>query len=126
MKFIITESQTNLLSLERQSDIMYKLLQSLYPNNYIDDSSDYMDNGNDSSVYSDEDSEQLLFFYKWDEKEFYVGINFMEEFYNLTKLDIFNYNLIKQQDRERFTELIKVFAKRHYGWNVDKVWFHWY
>ncbi len=30
------------------------------------------------------------------------------------------------QNRPMFDELMKVFAKRHYGWDVNKVWFHFY
>lgn len=129
MKFIITESQANLLSLDKISDIMYKLFETIYPDNYevvIESLSRY--SGNETEVYSNEERDQLLFYYKWKEKEFYIGTTFIQELYDIIHLHFLNPELLEigSPEREEFDNMIKVFAKRHYGWTVDKVWFHWY
>ena len=127
MKFIITESQDEMLKLERQSDVLYKLFEVMYPDNYevVKESSRY---GDETEVYSNEERDQLLFYYKWRNKEFYIGTNFIDELYNISLIDFLNPELMEpgSPDREEFDNMIKVFAKRHYGWSVNKVWLHWY
>lgn len=118
MKFIITESQANLLSLEKISDIMKQSINVLYPDNYLDD--------NNSIVFSNEDEDGILFYNRWKKKEFYIGAELVEELYNMIGLSIFDMDPRNVKNRDEFDELIKVFARRHYGWTVDKVWFHWY
>ena len=129
MKFIITESQDEMLKLERQSDILYKLFETMYPDNYEvvkEYPSRYYED--ETEVYSNEDRDQLLFYYKWTHREFYIGLIFIKELYDVTHLDFLNMNLIERHspEREEFDNMIKVFAKRHYGWTVNKVWLHWY
>jgi len=126
MKFVITESQDEMLKLERQSDILYKLFEMMYPDNYeVVKESRY---GDETEVYSNEERDQLLFYYKWRNKEFYIGTNFIDELYNISLIDFLNPELMEpgSYDREEFDNMIKVFAKRHYGWSVNKVWLHWY
>jgi hypothetical protein len=129
MKFIITESQDEMLKLERQSDVLYKLFEVMYPDNYEvvkESNSRYGDD--ETEVYSNEERDQLLFYYKWRNKEFYIGTNFIDELYNISLIDFLNPELMEpgSYDREEFDNMIKVFAKRHYGWSVNKVWLHWY
>lgn len=126
MKFIITESQDEMLKLEKQSDILYKLFEAMYPDNYdVVKESRY---GDETEVYSNEERDQLLFYYKWRNKEFYIGTTFIDELYNISHIDFLNPELMERgsPDREEFDNMIKVFAKRHYGWTVNKVWLHWY
>ena len=129
MKFIITESQANLLSLDKISDIMYKLFETMYPDNYAvvkEYPSRYYED--ETEVYSNEDRDQLLFYYKWTHREFYIGTTLIQELYDIIHLHILNPELLEigSPERDEFDELIKVFARRHYGWTVNKVWLHWY
>ena len=118
MKYIIKESQINF---EMRSDALYKLIQLYYPNNYEYDASDTM-----SEVYEDDSKEFLLFYYDWDSKGFYISEELILNLFENTALPFFNLTEIKLDNRETFDNMIKVFAKRYYGWNVNKVWFHWY
>ena len=123
MKFLITETQSELLGLEKMSDIMYKFLISMYPENYETTEK------NQNVIYSNKDDEYILFYYDWDDNDFFIRADFIVDIFNVTGISLFNvHELISgnRKDRETFNELMKVFAKRHYGWNVDKVWFHWY
>lgn len=126
MKFLITETQSGLLGLEKISDIMYKFLISMYPENYK------VNEKNRTVVYSNKDYEYILFFYYWDDWDFYIAGDFILELFNVTGISLFNINELfnyqtgNKKDRETFNELMKVFAKRHYGWDVNKVWFHWH
>ena len=125
MKIIITENQINLLDLEKKSDILYKLLYSFYPENY----ESYSESSDQTEVFDSEDEGNLLFYYDWERKEFYVGANFIDDLFNSTSLPFLNvHNLINKDksSRDSFNNLIKVFAKRHYGLDVNSVWFHWY
>ena len=115
MKFIISESQSKLLSFDKISDIMYQAINVIYPNNKFD--------YDDSILYS---KNGVLFYYMLKKKEFYIGAELVEELYQMTGLSIFDMDPRNVDNRDEFDELIKVFALRHYGWTVDKVWFHWY
>ena len=131
MKFIITESQDEMLKLERQSDILYKLFEAMYPDNYDvvkEHPSRYGQDEDETEMYSNEERDQLLFYYKWRHREFYIGTTFIQELYDITHLDFLNPELLERgsPEREEFDNMIEVFAKRHYGWTVNKVWLHWY
>lgn len=121
MKIIISENQLNQLDLEKKSDLLYKLIQSFYPNNYESDNSN-----NETEVFDDEDEGNLLFYYNFDTKEFYVGTLFINSLFEATGLPFLDYTEVRTNKRGMFNSLIKVFAKRHYGWDVNSVWFHWY
>lgn len=122
MKFIITESQFNLVGLEKKSDLLYKLMQSFFPENY-----EYENSNNETEVFANENNIELLFFYDWDTKAFHIGANFINELYEATEIPFLNVAEAQRiQNRPMFDELMKVFAKRHYGWDVNKVWFHFY
>ena len=121
MKFIISEEQEDLVKLEKNSDILYKLLNVFYPENY-----EYETSNDTTEVFDDEDNENLLFFYDFESKEFYVGVSFVNKLFELTGLPFLDFTSVRTNKREMFDNLIKVFAKRHYGWNVDDVHFHWY
>lgn len=127
MKFIITESQDEMLKLEKQSDILYKLFKHIYPDNYLEDVVNVR--GNETEVYSNEEKDELLFYYVWKQNEIYIGTEFINEIYKLTFLNFLDLELIMKpmsSERDEFDNIIKVFARRHYGWNVDLVYFHWY
>ena len=121
MKLIITEKQANQLGLENKSDVLYKLMMLFFPENYESETSN-----NETTVFDDEDTENMLFYYDFDTKEFYVWTEFIRILYQSTGLPFLNIDKVLSEEREGFEELIKVFAKRYYGWNVDKVWFHWH
>ena len=136
MKFIISESQDRLVKLERLSDLMYNLTKTSYPDLYEHDKSEY-DPENYSNedaeieVYSNYDKDLLLFYYQYDKKEFYIGADFLDELYSVTKLDVFDIDKIIDDKnviggRRGFDDMIKLFAKKHYGWDVNNVWFHWH
>ena len=120
MKYIITEEQEDLVKLEKNSDILFKLMNVFYPENY-----EYETSNDTTEVYKNEDNDELLFYYDWDDKEFVIGVRFIDELFKKTGVPFLDYTEVKTNKREMFDELIKVFAKRHYGWNVDKVHFHW-
>lgn len=128
MKFIITESQDEMIKLEKQSDILYKLFKTIYPDNYLEEVS--TNRGDETEVYSNEEKDELLFYYVFKEKKFYIGTDFIEKIYKLTLLNFLDIDSITKtptsSKRDEFDAMIKVFAKRHYGWNVDLVYFHWY
>lgn len=136
MKFIISESQDRLVKLEKLSDLMYNLTKTLYPDLYEHDKSEYYPENYSNEdaeieVYSNYDKDLLLFYYRYDEKAFYIGADFLDELYSVTKLDVFDIdNIINDRDiiggRRGFDDMIKLFAKRHYGWDVNNVWFHWH
>jgi hypothetical protein len=119
MKFIISESKIDSLSLENKSDIFYKLINVMFPNLYEDESED----GELLNFYSEEDGD-LLFYYDYQRKEFYVGGNFLEKVYELTGLPFLNVEENISKNRKMFDELMKVFFKRHYGYSPEKVYFH--
>ena len=127
MKFIITESQDEMLKLEKQSDILYKLFKHIYPDNYLEDVVNVR--GNETEVYSNEEKDELLFYYVWEQNKFYIGYEFINKIYKLTFLNFLDLELIMKpmsSERDEFDNIIEVFARRHYGWNVDLVYFHWY
>ena len=136
MKFIISESQDRLVKLERLSDLMYNLTKTSYPDLYEHDKSEY-DPENYSNedaeieVYSNYDKDLLLFYYQYDKKAFYVGIDFLNELYSVTKIDVFDFDKIVDDKntiggRRGFDDMIKLFAKKYYGWDVNNIWFHWH
>lgn len=123
MKYIVNESQLSDLESEKKADILYKLLQRMYPNNYIDYNEDKLISS-DIDIISGDD---LLFFYNSKLKEFYIGTFFINEIFDKTGLPFFDYVEIQEEEnREMFNELVKTFAKKYYGWNVDTVYFHYY
>jgi hypothetical protein len=121
MKYIISESQLNSLDLEKMSDVLYKLIQVRYPKNY----DYYNESQNVTDVLTEEDGE-LLFYYNWDRKEFYIGKSQMTDLYEMTGLPFLEYEEMRTNKRGMFNKLMMVFAKQHYGWDVDTVFFHWY
>ena len=106
MKVIISESKIESLSFEQKSDILYKLIRSLYPNIYEDET----ENIHHLNFYSEEDGD-LLFYYDYEDKKIYIGTYFLN-------ID----NII--ENRDSFNDLMKVFFKRHYGYNAEKVYLH--
>lgn len=122
MKIIITENQSNQLGLENKADVLYKLIQLFFPENY----ESYIESVDQTEVFDSENDNLLLFYYTWKTKEFYIGGTFIHYLFESTGLPFLNIDKVRVEEREMFNNLIKVFAKRHYGWNVDKVWFHWY
>ena len=124
---MITESQDEMLKLEKKSDILYKLFNHIYPDNYLEDVVNVRDN--ETEVYSNEEKDELLFYYVWKQNEIYIGTEFINKIYKLTFLNFLDLELIMKPmsyERDEFDNIIKVFARRHYGWNVDLVYFHWY
>ena len=120
MKFIISESKINSLSLEQKSDILYKLIQSMYPNFYEDET----ENIHHLNFYSEEVGD-LLFFYNYKDKQIYIGVNFLNTLYEMTGLPFLNIDNVIE-NRDSFNDLIKVFFKRHFGYNAEKVYLHKY
>lgn len=116
MKYIITEQQSDNLekSLEKKSDIIFDIFTMLYP--------DYEIFGYEfnavSEVYGDEDT--LIFMYRWGREEFLVSAEF------LNTLGDWIGNVYDENNREMFEKLFTVFAKRHFGWNVEYVGIHYY
>ena len=122
MKYIITEEQEDLVKLEKNADILYKLLNAFYPENF-----EYYQTSLDTIyVYENHNKNNLLFFYNLDEKHFFIGGIFMEELFEMTGLPFLNYTDVKTNNREMFDNLIKVFAKRHYDWDVEEVDLRWF
>ena len=121
MKYLITESQLN--KFEKRSDLLYKLFESYYPDHYEYETSD-----DEVTVYDNEDNNNILYYYKWDDKEFYMGATVIINFFKFTHLPFLNVDVIMGDPKKRveFDNTIKTFANRYYGWGVDKVWFHWY
>lgn len=122
MKIIISENQVNQLGLENKADALHKLILLFFPENY----ELYSESIGQTEVFDSEDENLLLFYYAWKPKEFYIGGTFIHYLFESTGLPFLNIDKVRVEEREMFDNLIKVFAKRHYGWNVDKVWFHWY
>ena len=122
MKYIITESQYDDAKYVGLSKLMHKLIETEYPFIY-DDTAIYRD---DIEYYSQPEDGELLFYYNPDEKDFYVGANFLMVLFNATKVDLFNPHEAYKNKREEFNKLIKVFAKLYYGYDVKNVWFHFY
>lgn len=121
MKYIITESQDERQKNEKKADLVYKMLNKIFPENY-----ESVDSNEDIELYDNETNENLLFYYRFDGKEFYVGVYFISTLYESTKVDFFDYEMVKYENREMFNNIMKIFAKKYYGWNVDFVYFHWY
>lgn len=122
MKYIITEEQENLVKLEKYSDLIYKLMNVLYPEN----SEYYLTSLDTIFVYENYNKNNLFFFYNLDKKQFTIGGIFMEELFEITGLPFLNYTEVKNNNREMFDNLIKVFAKRHYNWDVKEVDLRWF
>jgi len=119
MKFIISESKINSLGLEHKSDILYKLIQLTYPNIYEDET----ENIRHLNFYSEEDGD-LLFYYDYEDKIFYVGARFLETLHEMTGLSFLDVEDIISKNRVSFDNLMKIFFKRHYGYDVKKIYFH--
>lgn len=128
MKYIIKETQLNLNNsedLERKADILHKLFITFYPENYEwDTETDSM--SSDIEIYDDESKSNLLFYYRWDTQEFYIGANFIHNLYKKTNLPFLDYAEVKTNKREMFEKIIKIFSKKYFGWYVKKVFFHFY
>lgn len=122
MKIIITENQSNQLGLETKADVLHKLMMLFFPENY----ESYAESVDQTEVFDSENENLLLFYYTFETKEFYIGGTFIDYLFKSTGLPFLNIDKVRVEEREMFNNLIKVFAKRHYGWNVDKVWLHWY
>jgi len=118
MKVIISESKIESLSFEQKSDILYKLIRSLYPNIYEDET----ENIHHLNFYSEEDGD-LLFYYDYEDKKIYIGTYFLNTLYEMTGLPFLNIDNIIE-NRDSFNDLMKVFFKRHYGYNAEKVYLH--
>lgn len=120
MKIIITESQSDNLSLEKRADIIYKLIKTLYPKNEIS-----LTKLGDYDVYDNHDEERLLFYFKPKFGEFYMGALVLNELYKITGLPFFEYQNIKE-NRSTFDEVMKIFARKYYGWRPSEIFFHFY
>jgi len=118
MIFIISESKINSLGLEHKSDILYELIKSMYPNFYEGET----ENIHHLDFYSEEDGD-LLFFYNYRDKKIYIGTNFLNTLYEMTGLPFLNIDNVIE-NRDSFDDLIKVFFKRHFGYNAEKVYLH--
>lgn len=106
--------------MEKNSDLIFKVMNTMYPNIY-----DYFDEDSkveETKVYDEVDGE-LLFFFMWDDNSFYISYDFIDNMFSVTGFSFLDLDVI-QEDLESFYELIKVFAKRHYGWNVNDVYFY--
>jgi hypothetical protein len=116
MKYIITEQQSDNLekSLEKKSDMIFDIFKMLYP----DYEETYLGYTNETEVKSEDD--ELLFFFRWGRKEFLVSAEF------LNTLGDWIGNVYDENNREMFEKLFTVFAKRHFGWNVEYVGIHYY
>lgn len=123
MKFLITEIQNKMIGIDRKSDIIHQFLITMYPENY-----QYENNNNETIVHPNEESKRMLFYYDWDDKDFYIETDFINEIFDVTGIELFNVHELTSniEYRETFNEIIKLFAKKNYGWNVKRVWFHWY
>ena len=122
MKVIISETQINNIGLDKKADAIYYLMNSLYPNNR----EEYNETTDDTNIYGDESEDYLLLYYRWNDNDLYVGISFINDLFSRTGLPFLNYEEIRTNKREMFNDIIKIFAKRHYGWNVRNVLFHWH
>ena len=108
MKYIVSESQLSDLESEKKADILHRLLQRIFPNNYINYNED-IPHSSDIDIISGDD---LLFYYNSKLKEFYIGIFFINEIFDKTGLPFFDYVEIQEEEnREIFNELVKTFAK---------------
>lgn len=125
MKFIVSESQMDLIKLEKKVDAMYRVIGIAYPELYEWDRTGVFEQ---IEVFSNKDKDTLLFYYDYDRKEFYVGMEFLDRLFEISGLKFLEYNLIDTNNdtREKFDVMIKLFAKKYYGWDVKKVYFHWY
>jgi len=121
MKYILTESQVEKLDAEKKADVIYRLLKSVYPENY-----ESVDSNDDIDVYDNEKNENLLFYYRFDEDEIYVGLHFINSLFEITKIPFLDYDEVKHNEREMFNKIMKIFAKKYFGWDVKYVYFHWY
>ena len=124
MKFIIRESQINSMDEEKKAYILSDMIDIFYPDLFIEDDDTL---GHYSNVYDNkEDMEELLYYYDWERKEFYVGVHVIDKLYQKTGAPFLDYDQVNTNKMEMFDKIIKIFAKKDYGWNVDKVFFHWY
>lgn len=116
MKYIITEQQSENLekSLIKKSDRIFDIFTMIYP--------DYEIFGYEfnavSEVYGDEDT--LIFMYRWVREEFLVSAEF------INKIEDWIGKIYDENNKEMFDKLFTVFAKRHFGWNVEYVGIHYY
>lgn len=124
MKFIITENQNNEI-LNRASDLIFSVFKSEYP----EFSDQYSESKDETEICDNEDCDTLIFYYLWDDKEFYFSSYFAEKLYEMTGLEFFDLDFTREsniENRKKFDEIVKVFAKRHFGFDVKKVWLHSY
>ena len=124
MKLILEESQVNNMSEEKKADALYFLMNAYFPDNFEED--EWRGDSNVIAGRNDESDGRMLFYYRWDTKEFYMGIHFLEELHEKSGLFFLDYTEVRTNKRELFLNIIKAFAKKYYGWDVNTVLFHWY
>jgi hypothetical protein len=121
MKFIIKENQLEKVSAKKKAIILSKLFDSFYPN-----LSQSEITKSDIDIKNDE-SDELIFYYRPKSGEFFVSLIILQKLYEKTGLPFLNYESVKTNKRHEFDEIIKEFAKYHFGFNnVEDVYFHWY
>lgn len=112
MKFIISES--NLGDLESKSDMIFHMLNILYPNY----ETYYNEKYDDTEIIHGYDT---LFVYLNRNGNLVVNIHFIEKLFKWSNLPFLDYTVVKTNKREMFNELMTVFAKKHFGWDVNLV-----
>lgn len=112
MKFIISES--NLGNLESKSDMIFHMLNILYPNY----ETYYNEKYDDTEIIHGYDT---LFVYLNRNGHLVVNIHFIEKLFKWSNLPFLDYTVVKTNKREMFNELMTVFAKKHFGWDVNLV-----
>jgi hypothetical protein len=121
MKFIIKENQLEKVSAKKKAIILSKLFDSFYPNlSQSEVTRDEID-------IKDGVSDELIFYYRPRSGEFFVSSHILQKLYENTGLPFLNYETVKTNKRQEFDEIIKEFAKHHFGFNnVEDVYFHWH
>lgn len=105
------------MTLEKKSDILFKLIMNYLPHMRIEE-------GN-ASIFLNNGSS--LFKYNLISKDIYVKLNFIDDLFKLSGFEFLDMEFAQHPNlsRKNFDDLIKFFAKQHYGWDVNAVWFYW-
>jgi hypothetical protein len=112
MKFVISES--NLGDLESKSDMIFHMLNILYPNY----ETYYNEKYDDTEIIHGYDT---LLVYLNRNGNLIVNIKFIEKLFDWSNLPFLDYVEIKRNKRKMFDELMTVFAKKHFGWDVNLI-----